>query len=115
MPLATLALLANTTADPLAGGAGWAGVGLLGAVLSWLLFIHLPAKDKINREKDEAHAVTQRELIERHDAAVKDLLDRNQATMRDLRETFSDALREVTNHCKDELAQIVGHLTGGKT
>lgn len=37
-------------ADPISGGAGWIGAGLLGAVLSWLLFIHLPAKDKQVRE-----------------------------------------------------------------
>lgn len=43
-------LLVAQVADPLAGGAGWAGVGLLGAILSWLLFIHLPGKDKQVRE-----------------------------------------------------------------
>lgn len=28
--------------DQLAGNGGWAGAGLLGAVLAWLLFWHLP-------------------------------------------------------------------------
>ncbi len=28
-----------------APGAGWVGAGLLGSVLAWLLFKHLPAKD----------------------------------------------------------------------
>lgn len=37
-------LLAQTTA--LAGDSGWLGAGLLGLVLGWLLFFHLPAKDK---------------------------------------------------------------------
>ena len=33
--------------DPalIAGNSGWAGAGLLGAVLAWLLLKHLPAKD----------------------------------------------------------------------
>lgn len=29
------------------GASGWVGAGLLGAVLGWLLFLHLPAKDKL--------------------------------------------------------------------
>ena len=32
--------------EPLSGGAGWVGAGLLGAVLCWLLLKHLPDKDK---------------------------------------------------------------------
>jgi hypothetical protein len=40
-----LALVAQV-ADPISGGAGWVGAGLLGCVLGWLLFVHLPAKDK---------------------------------------------------------------------
>ena len=31
--------------DPISGGAGWVGAGLLGAVLAWLTLKHLPAKD----------------------------------------------------------------------
>lgn len=45
--LATVLLLAaeGTTLDPISGGAGWVGAGLLGLVLAWLLLKHLPAKD----------------------------------------------------------------------
>ncbi len=32
--------------DPISGGAGWIGAGLLGLVLGWLLLKHLPDKDK---------------------------------------------------------------------
>ncbi len=32
--------------DPVSGGAGWVGAGLLGLVLSWLLLKHLPDVDK---------------------------------------------------------------------
>lgn len=39
-------LIAQQTSDPLSGGAGWVGAGLLGLVLSWLLLKHLPDKDK---------------------------------------------------------------------
>lgn len=46
-PFAILLAQASDPSDPLSGGAGWVGAGLLGAVLAWLLFIHLPAKDKL--------------------------------------------------------------------
>jgi PAS domain S-box-containing protein len=34
------------SSDPLSGGAGWAGAGLLGLLLAWLLLKHLPDKDR---------------------------------------------------------------------
>lgn len=44
-------LLAQTTPpNGLAGDSGWLGAGLLGLVLAWLLWVHLPAKDKQIRE-----------------------------------------------------------------
>lgn len=41
-----LLVYAQASVDPISGGAGWAGAGLLGAVLAWLLLVHLPGKDK---------------------------------------------------------------------
>lgn len=38
-------LLAQSVGD-LAGSGGWAGAGLLGLVLAWLLLKHLPSKDE---------------------------------------------------------------------
>ena len=37
--------LAQGSTEPISGGAGWAGAGLLSCVLGWLLLKHLPAKD----------------------------------------------------------------------
>lgn len=55
-----IALFAQS-GDPISGGAGWVGAGLLGAVLAWLLLVHLPGKDKQMREllkdfRDETNA-----------------------------------------------------------
>jgi hypothetical protein len=72
--------------EPISGGAGWIGAGLLGAVLSWLLLVHLPNKDKQTR----------------------DLLDRHDASQRDLQKTFSDSIDKTIEHCKEELAIIAG-------
>lgn len=43
-------MIAQVGADAISGPAGWVGAGLLGLVLSWLLFVHLPAKDKQLKE-----------------------------------------------------------------
>ncbi len=37
-------------AEPISGGAGWVGAGLLGMVLAWLFMKHLPDKDKQIKE-----------------------------------------------------------------
>jgi hypothetical protein len=53
-----------TGGNELAGASGWAGAGLLGLVLAWLLLKHLPAKDAqiermvANHEAEIARAVT---------------------------------------------------------
>ena len=69
---------AVSTPDPLTGGAGWIGAGLLGAVLSWLLFIHLPAKDKQVKEMVEMQTIERekdRESREKLVVALKASLD----------------------------------------
>lgn len=43
-------VLFSQVADSLSGGGGWLGAGLLGAVLAWLMFKHLPAKDQQVKE-----------------------------------------------------------------
>lgn len=49
--------------ESISGGAGWAGAGLLGLVLAWLLLVHLPAKDKRDDAKDKAHDETVAKLM----------------------------------------------------
>lgn len=73
--------------DPISGGAGWIGAGLLGAVLAWLTMVHLPAKDKqlkdildrqeAERDKDrasrhEANAIFQKAMAETELQHIKD-------------------------------------------
>ena len=50
--------------DGLSGGAGWVGAGMLGAVLGWLLFVYLPAKDKQIKDLLADHTTQTRWLIE---------------------------------------------------
>ena len=46
----TLLMLFAQATDPISGGAGWVGAGLLGLVLMWVFFVNLPAKDKLIRD-----------------------------------------------------------------
>lgn len=48
---------------------GWVGAGLLGSVLAWLMFVHLPAKDKLIKDLIQAF----REEL----AAERETRDRN--------------------------------------
>jgi hypothetical protein len=45
-----LSVIAEAQTDPISGGAGWIGAGLLGAVLAWLMFVHLPGLQKQLKE-----------------------------------------------------------------
>lgn len=73
-------VVAQTGADPVSGGAGWVGAGLLGLVLGWLLLIHLPAKDK----------------------QIKELIDTRDALYRDVTARFETNISNVIQHCREE-------------
>jgi hypothetical protein len=85
----------STGVEGLAGSAGWAGAGLLGLVLFWLLLKHLPEKDKqitelivrndqrldsqaalfkseqaAERQSNERHLTAEREACEKHFATL---------------------------------------------
>lgn len=67
-----LLVLGEAINDPsvLGGYSGWAGAGLLGLVLAWLLFVHLPAKDKqIMAMLDVASQEREKERTSRHTIA----------------------------------------------
>ena len=78
-------------ADPISGGAGWVGTGLLGAVLSWLLFVHLPSKDKQAREAAVSNAEQVKGLVETHDARCGVMT-----------EQFLATLKHHTDQCAEE-------------
>lgn len=68
----------------IAGEAGWVGTGLLGAVLGWLLFWHLPAKDK----------------------QITDMIDKNDARLEATRTAYQKSLDSVVAHCEAEVSSI---------
>ena len=82
--------------ESLGGTTGWVGTGILGAVLSWLMFIHLPAKDKQLKE-----------LLESKDGLIQGMIDRHNANMRDVSVDFKNALEHVTAHCEKEISRLM--------
>lgn len=77
------------------GGSGWAGAGLLGLVLLWLLMWHLPAKDKQLKELIERHDATTTALVDKHAAAMAAEIARCDAGRKEAREDFRQSLETV--------------------
>ena len=88
--------------DPLAGGAGWVGAGLLGAVLSWLMFVHLPAKDKQIGQLLELGS-KERELREVKWEADR---ERERTTRHETANMFQRALADVVTQHWDALKEL---------
>lgn len=88
--------------DPsvLAGG-GWAGAGLLGLVLAWLLFKHLPDKARELKEymSDKDKAIAQ--IVDKFDARLEKFDSRIESQQR----LYQAALKEVVDHCAREMIE----------
>jgi hypothetical protein len=110
-------LLLAQAVDPISGGAGWVGAGLLGLVLAWLLFIHLPAKDKQlavlieNKDRQIADLVTSRDMFVRE--LTHNFRDAMQVASiaaalqdKERRDDYKASLATVVNHCEKETGQI---------
>lgn len=85
------------TLDALSGNSGWAGAGLLGLVLLWLLLWHLPQKDK---QIDK--------MINDKDKVISEMMKDHRAEVADTREDFKAALNVVVEHCEREIARCAG-------
>lgn len=115
-----LSFVLAQTVDPISGGAGWIGAGLLGLVLGWLLLVHLPAKDKRDKDKDEHHAAQIREIVAAGNASMermaKAITDQHAATMKSQSDAFiavatgqkaafERTIDIVLAHCKGEMEE----------
>jgi hypothetical protein len=93
--LALIILLAQSVPDSVSGTAGWVGTGLLGAVMSWLLFVHLPGKDK---------QLTV--LMAAKDEIAETILKQQWANFERMEIGYHNDLKMVAEHCKQELEAI---------
>lgn len=87
-------LLLLAVLDPVStvvGTSGWVGAGLLGAVLMWVFFVHLPAKDKRDREKDELLVAQHKE----HTATIAALIEGKDRVLAEQRVDMLKAIHEM--------------------
>ncbi len=102
-----LGLLAqNPVSDSISATSGWVGTGLLGAVLSWLLFVHLPGKDKQLKELMGDKDGQLKALMESKDKAVEALLNQQWANLQRMEVAYRGDLKLVAEHCKTELEAV---------
>lgn len=106
MTTTMLVLLAQATGDPISGGAGWVGAGLLGLVLGWLLLIHLPAKDKQIAGLIESRDNFVRELTASFRASLQEESKEWAEQFRQGRADYKASLDAVVQHCERETTAI---------
>jgi hypothetical protein len=104
--LVTLIILAEVTTplDALGGAPAWVGTGLLGSVLGWLLFLHLPNKDKQIAGLIESRDAAMKALAADYRASLMDLTNRFIETDKERRDDYKQSLQVVVNHCEKETA-----------
>lgn len=93
--LSTILLASDTPTDTISGGAGWVGAGLLGVVLWWLLFIHLPNKDK-----------QMISLMESKDKSIKEVTDAHGKALEQVISTFRSEIKDERSSCQENFRAI---------
>lgn len=92
--------------DPISGGAGWVGAGLLGLVLGWLLLRHLPEKDRQMKEYVTEKDIQMNKYVENKDKQMdKILTDAENSSIRQGND-FKEALVQITDHCAQEMKNL---------
>lgn len=99
-------LFAQTT-DPLGGTAGWVGTGLLGAVLSWLLLVRLPANDKQIKDLMDSRDQLTKEMAEKHAAQMKELALSFGKQIESTMTAYEQNLREKRQDFKENLDRVI--------
>ena len=108
---AGVATLASPAADlDSLSGSGWVGAGLLGSVLGWVFFFHLPAKDKQLKDILDARDVTANSVAEKHALAVESLTSAHNAAVQVLTTTFREELREERHHDGAQYERLIATM-----
>jgi hypothetical protein len=91
------------------GMSGWvtaiASVGLLGPVLYWLCYHHLPNKDKQLKEILDAKDQVIERVSEKHEKIVLAMAEKHEAIQHAQGAEFKEALTQILQHCRDESAR----------
>ena len=89
--------------DPISGGAGWIGAGLLGLVLGWLLLIYLPSKDKQLKEFLEAKDLHVQHIT---DKFVRSMEIKDQAAI-EAAKSYKAAMDSVIKYWREEIDTVI--------
>lgn len=98
-------VMAADAMTELPGGASWAGWASFltsGGVLVWLLFWHLPAKDKQLKEIMDGKDKMISDLTERYEDKLEKVSDAFKEDSTESRKEFKGALDLVLKHCENE-------------
>lgn len=82
------------------------GAGLLGLVLGWLMFIHLPAKDKQLQAVIDNKDKVLNDLIQAKDSRIKEVMEVKDQRIQQLSTDFRAALDKVVDHCQEEAERL---------
>jgi hypothetical protein len=117
LPSGISATMLAQSSDPLSGGAGWVGAGLLGLVLGWMFLKHLPDKDKQLKElieaKDKALEAKDAQILTmwtRHREQLGEFQAEARANDQQRREEFKAALQQVAAHCEKDMGVMTSTL-----
>ncbi len=97
-------LLAQTEVG--GGAAGWTSFGIAGLVLSWLLLVHLPAKDKQIKDILDNHAALEKEQRTEYKVTLELIIKSNKEQV----EGLGNALQEDLKSLQTEITALTHHL-----
>jgi hypothetical protein len=93
---------ATSPVDVLGGAPAWVGTGLLGGVLGWLLWVHIPSKDKQIAGLIESRDAAVKALAADYRASLLELTNRFIETDKERRADYKESLQVVVSHCEKE-------------
>lgn len=92
-----------------AGLGGWVGASLLGGVLSWLMWVHLPAKDKQLSQLLDAKDKQMSEMVTARNALATELAAKVAEISSQQRTEFSEAIAQQRADFRESLKTIIDH------
>ena len=104
VPWAYVFSQAAPTVDPISGGAGWVGAGLLGLVLAWLLLKHLPDKDRQTALLIAAKDSAVNDVVKVFREEVREQRHDNQMTIDKVNSSHEIVLNQICAEFKEDAA-----------
>lgn len=101
-----LHIIIAQVAEPISGGAGWVGAGLLGAVLAWLLLKHIPDKDKQVERMMEGRNQVVTELTIEFGKQLKETRDEFKEALNLILHQHDKYITELSTEIKNEFERL---------